>query len=1260
MFPVATMQSHRKSSSSFDRDDQHHQASLVNPLLVASSQSKFSAPLIASTSATPFRAPLSVALINAPQAALEASSRPLDPVVPSLPFLATPHVPFRAPALPVSIASANTAPEARESHTDVVALDSSRVSDEPESDRLDHCDNDDSFQSVERSPIARSVINASDTPSREPRLSPFLSLSSPMLSVSDNLLRKSANVIPFEYSLTQLDSPMVVTSASDLYRASSVSVARPSIPQSDAFNSSSNSVNASKPVVSGVAASLLSEISSHSQHNGDSIRAPASSIGRPPATSSSNFATANGQMVSAEIVQRPFENRLADGSLLVSTSTAPAATHGFQTGNGRPIQVTQEAFAKAQRLFSDERPTSATQPVSHDMQHNTSLLSATSTSLIANPSSNLQIQSKPPSFAGFVTGSGRQVSVSEQSLKRAKLLLDDESSDRASSLVATSTTPMAATGFVTGSGRAVSFSEQSLKRAKLLLDDEESDRASSSAATSTTPMAATGFVTGSGRAVSFSEQSLKRAKLLLDDEESDRASSSAATSTTPMAATGFVTGSGRAVSFSEQSLKRAKLLLDDEESDRASSSAATSTTPMAATGFVTGSGRAVSFSEQSLKRAKLLLDDEESDRASSSAATSTTPMAATGFVTGSGRAVSFSEQSLKRAKLLLDNEESDRASSSAATSTTPMAATGFVTGSGRAVSFSEQSLKRAKLLLDDEESDRASSSAATSTTPMAATGFVTGSGRAVSFSEQSLKRAKELLADEATANSTLLASKGPETPLLDRVSSTTLRVETPIVSAKSGLRVIPIKSNSAAPASGAPVSLALPSKSLTGQKPFKTPRPVFPKALKLDSAMATAARAAHAPGSMSAGTPALPLLSVSPHPQLIGRTFAELAPMKSTFASVATTPISRRMTPSYPESMPNQSQIDANVVDKRTRLSGEFDLMNQEPLSSMPNSELALDVDSAVAASGFSTAPAARILSPTNALLLVFPVDCAIAAPSSSIDSMQTDSSDNCTLYGVHTIFSDLSALGCPMALIPKQISARSALSSVGVSAPTLSPIESFSPFAPSSLGYLLTASQSNSSGLAWLDNHWVWVAWKLASLDRYAMAEASSSASSVPKHTRRLTYANILQQIAHRIHRELELSHRSSLKLIYERDIAPNRFMVLCVSAIDAPTSDNVPLKIELTDGWYSIPAMLDLPLTSLVVEGKIAIGHKLSICMAELVGGSEGCSPLEENSMSLKMYVSCFCSKCENIHLSHDRGVLFRFLRVSPFISLECIQKL
>lgn len=89
------------------------------------------------------------------------------------------------------------------------------------------------------------------------------------------------------------------------------------------------------------------------------------------------------------------------------------------------------------------------------------------------------------------------------------------------------------------------------------------------------------------------------------------------------------------------------------------------------------------------------------------------------------------------------------------------------------------------------------------------------------------------------------------------------------------------------------------------------------------------------------------------------------------------------------------------------------------------------------------------------------------------------------------------------------------------------------------------------------------------------------------------------------------------------ERDDTPAKTLVLCVcgiakcdrsSARSEKVKDELPTTvIWLTDGWYSIKALLDIPLSTMLRKGLLRVGVKLLIHGAELIGSQDACSPLE-----------------------------------------------
>ncbi|XP_051962648.1 breast cancer type 2 susceptibility protein [Xyrauchen texanus] len=148
----------------------------------------------------------------------------------------------------------------------------------------------------------------------------------------------------------------------------------------------------------------------------------------------------------------------------------------------------------------------------------------------------------------------------------------------------------------------------------------------------------------------------------------------------------------------------------------------------------------------------------------------------------------------------------------------------------------------------------------------------------------------------------------------------------------------------------------------------------------------------------------------------------------------------------------------------------------------------------------------------------------------------------------------------------------------------------------------------------AWVFNHYRWIVWKQASMER-AFPDVMGSLCMTPEQ--------VLLQLKFRYDVEVDHSRRSALRRIMERDDTPAKTIVLCVCGI-ANTSlakaedKSTDAKVEstviwLTDGWYSIKGLLDPPLSAMLQKGRLRIGDKIRINGAELTGSQEACPPLE-----------------------------------------------
>ncbi|KAF4379039.1 hypothetical protein F8388_022126 [Cannabis sativa] len=135
-----------------------------------------------------------------------------------------------------------------------------------------------------------------------------------------------------------------------------------------------------------------------------------------------------------------------------------------------------------------------------------------------------------------------------------------------------------------------------------------------------------------------------------------------------------------------------------------------------------------------------------------------------------------------------------------------------------------------------------------------------------------------------------------------------------------------------------------------------------------------------------------------------------------------------------------------------------------------------------------------------------------------------------------------------------------------------------------------------------WVKNHYKWIIWKLGCYERCYPTKSSG---------RILTVGNVIEELKYRYEREVNHGHRSAIKRILEGDALPTSMMVLCVSAINSNSDPNIEAnssvqgdaenhtaaaaKIELTDGWYSMDALLDVMLLKQLASGKLFIGQKI-----------------------------------------------------------------
>ena len=160
----------------------------------------------------------------------------------------------------------------------------------------------------------------------------------------------------------------------------------------------------------------------------------------------------------------------------------------------------------------------------------------------------------------------------------------------------------------------------------------------------------------------------------------------------------------------------------------------------------------------------------------------------------------------------------------------------------------------------------------------------------------------------------------------------------------------------------------------------------------------------------------------------------------------------------------------------------------------------------------------------------------------------------------------------------------------------------SFSTIGPAELHMLLLRNGANAKLLSteWVSWQYRWVVWKLAAYERRFPTQCEGA----------LCVEEVLRQLERKYQCEMVAGRRPILRRIVEKDTHAGVHMILTVAAVSLDGDDT---KIELTDGWYSVPAQLDQGLSEQAQRGRIVPGLKLRLCGSELTGLTEGVPILE-----------------------------------------------
>lgn len=153
-----------------------------------------------------------------------------------------------------------------------------------------------------------------------------------------------------------------------------------------------------------------------------------------------------------------------------------------------------------------------------------------------------------------------------------------------------------------------------------------------------------------------------------------------------------------------------------------------------------------------------------------------------------------------------------------------------------------------------------------------------------------------------------------------------------------------------------------------------------------------------------------------------------------------------------------------------------------------------------------------------------------------------------------------------------------------------------------------------------WVSTHVRWIVWKLASTERRFAPYLGG---------KYLTFNTVARHLFHRYEKEVRGGARPAVRKLLNRDVSANCMLILCVARMklqspsdDAKRDDTNAMNpeydryiLELTDGWYSMPAAPDARLCEFIADGTIRIGTKLLVSNSAMTGYDDGIDPLDRS---------------------------------------------
>uniref|UniRef100_A0A0D3EJZ0 Tower domain-containing protein n=1 Tax=Oryza barthii TaxID=65489 RepID=A0A0D3EJZ0_9ORYZ len=898
----------------------------------------------------------------------------------------------------------------------------------------------------------------------------------------------------------------------------------------------------------------------------------------------------------------------------------------FQTGSGKMVSLSKGSIQKARAVLEGNAENSsviAVQSMFHTGLVRPDPVSRSSTD---NAMTVLEGQTNPKqgdvadvydkeNFPLFQTGSGKVVSVSVASIQKAKAVLEQNNTENMEDFGR----PDQSLIFQTGSQRPVLISERSSSVVK--------DGGAENIGHGYTNVSITTFQTETPTSVLMSGGlTMNDRSVTPEGGVSMQGNFLGADGHLPL----FQTGLGRSISVSKGSIKRASALLEPRNITKELEDEAHSDDGCATPMFKTGSGRSITASENSRKKAHVVLEGEEPVKnVNNDTGEAIAPMLHVGMQkfapqnrNSSHKAITLMEQG--------SSMKEDRGNEP------PM----FRTGSGKSVLISHSSVQKARAVLEEEGNMKKENQKQLSNVdkyiPIFTSPLKTSCARTVHISSVGVSRAATLLGlEENTLSTQLLGHVG------DKLG-TKITVERENSEHQFGVASVSGISG------GCPISSG-PAENQVLMDPHQ--HFAFSKTTFSDSSE-QAIRFSTAGGrTMAISSDALQRaknllgesdLEVSPN-NLLGHSSASACKeniQNSTGLRKEGEPVllksrgnnktepaqfsipakpDRKHTDSLEYAVPDVTLANGNSI--RLHAARDFHSINEIPKIPKPSSRCSFGTENA----SDTKDKARRLQMPSGPLIDItnyigtHSVNTDYLAGEkrrfggrNSISPFKRPRSSRCTIF-----FTLLTYNSCDQTEdVTDEVKLMDAKKAEKYKFKTDTGAEEFQKM------LLACGASLTYTTKEWVSNHYKWIVWKLASLERCYPTRAAGKFLKV---------GNVLEELKYRYDREVNNGHRSAIKKILEGNASPSLMMVLCISAIyscpdlnnskpeddrahtDDDNSENKSLraakrnmstKIELTDGWYSLDASLDLALLEQLEKRKLFIGQKLRIWGASLCG--------------------------------------------------------